>query len=405
MPRSRRRSSTLPSAAELPKLEDDILESIEEHHVLKWTLEEIMSIGPDDERYDAKVTVMMEQVRHHVEEEETDWFPKVRAGLPRARLKELGDELQRAKRRATYTRARSRRSPLSRSPFSRSPFSRLGACAGPASSTSAPSSASADDGPACSTRRCPAVDGGGPLAALVRDRGRARRVRGPPGPARGVAGRARGRRHLGDRRAACSNGWSPRRRPPLAAFPFVGLRRRPTSSSMPSGHAASAAAFATAAAIEMPALAVPLGALAGAVGYSRIYNGVHYPGDVLLGGAIGAGVAVATLKVWPRADSQPGDGPARPRQLARVAGEPSADGAGLTIVINPSGALRSRQRPDRRTAGRAARRRIVALDDGDDLVGAAQRGRRRAARSGSSAATARSMPRPPSRSSTIARWS
>jgi hemerythrin superfamily protein len=88
---------------EVPKLEDDILESIEEHHVLKWTLEEIMSIGPDDERYDPKVTVMMEQVRHHVEEEETDWFPKVRAALPRARLKELGDELQRAKRGAPRT--------------------------------------------------------------------------------------------------------------------------------------------------------------------------------------------------------------------------------------------------------------------------------------------------------------
>jgi hemerythrin superfamily protein len=89
--------------AEVPKLEDDILESLEEHHVLKWTLEELSDIGLDDERYDAKVTVMMEQVRHHVEEEETDWFPKVREALPRARLKELGEELQKAKRRAPRT--------------------------------------------------------------------------------------------------------------------------------------------------------------------------------------------------------------------------------------------------------------------------------------------------------------
>jgi hemerythrin superfamily protein len=88
---------------EVPKLEDSILESLEEHHVLKWTLEEIASIGVDDERYDAKVTVMMEQVRHHVEEEETDWFPKVRDALSRARLQELGAQLQKAKRRAPRT--------------------------------------------------------------------------------------------------------------------------------------------------------------------------------------------------------------------------------------------------------------------------------------------------------------
>jgi hemerythrin superfamily protein len=88
---------------EVPKLEDDILESLEEHHVLKWTLEEIAAIGVDDERYDPKVTVMMEQVRHHVEEEETDWFPKVRAALPRARLQELGAQLEKAKKTAPRT--------------------------------------------------------------------------------------------------------------------------------------------------------------------------------------------------------------------------------------------------------------------------------------------------------------
>jgi hemerythrin superfamily protein len=88
---------------EVPKLEDAILESLEEHHVLKWTLEELSEITPDDERYDAKVTVMMEQVRHHVEEEETDWFPKVRKALPRARLLELGAQLASAKKRAPRT--------------------------------------------------------------------------------------------------------------------------------------------------------------------------------------------------------------------------------------------------------------------------------------------------------------
>src|SRR5882672_9108884 len=69
----------------------------------------------------------------------------------------------------------------------------------------------------------------------------------------------------------------PRRRPPLDAFPKSRSRRRPASSSMPSGHAASAAAFATAVSIEFPELAAPLGALAAAVAYSRVYNGVQYP--------------------------------------------------------------------------------------------------------------------------------
>jgi len=87
----------------IPKLEDDILESLEEHHVLKWTLEELSTIDVDDERYDAKDTVMMEQVRHHVDEEENDWFPKVRAKLDRAQLQELGAALQKAKRGAPRT--------------------------------------------------------------------------------------------------------------------------------------------------------------------------------------------------------------------------------------------------------------------------------------------------------------
>jgi undecaprenyl-diphosphatase len=127
----------------------------------------------------------------------------------------------------------------------------------------------------------------------------------------------------------------PRARPPHEAFRFVGLRRRPISSSMPSGHAASAVAFATAASMELPVAAAPLGALAVAVAYSRLYNGVHYPGDVVLGGAIGAGVAAATAKVWPRADYSPASARPVPPAFAHVVGVPSPDGSGLTIVVNP----------------------------------------------------------------------
>jgi len=61
----------------------------------------------------------------------------------------------------------------------------------------------------------------------------------------------------------------------------------PTSTSFPSGHSASAFAFATAVGGEVPALAAPLRALAAAVAYSRVHTGVHYPGDVVVGSMVG----------------------------------------------------------------------------------------------------------------------
>jgi undecaprenyl-diphosphatase len=63
----------------------------------------------------------------------------------------------------------------------------------------------------------------------------------------------------------------------------------PTSTSFPSGHTASAFAFATVAGAEIPALSLPLHVLATLVGYSRVHTGVHYPGDVIAGALIGVG--------------------------------------------------------------------------------------------------------------------
>ncbi|MFH8974629.1 phosphatase PAP2 family protein [Streptomyces sp. NPDC017890] len=69
----------------------------------------------------------------------------------------------------------------------------------------------------------------------------------------------------------------------------------PASASFPSGHTASAVAFATAVGVVLPAAAVPLGALASAVGYSRVHTGVHYPGDVAAGAVLGIASAAAAL--------------------------------------------------------------------------------------------------------------
>ncbi|MGA4843640.1 phosphatase PAP2 family protein [Streptomyces sp. G45] len=69
----------------------------------------------------------------------------------------------------------------------------------------------------------------------------------------------------------------------------------PRSASFPSGHTASATAFATAVGVTLPLAAVPLGALAAAVGYSRVHTGVHYPGDVAAGAVLGFAAAAVSL--------------------------------------------------------------------------------------------------------------
>jgi membrane-associated phospholipid phosphatase len=88
----------------------------------------------------------------------------------------------------------------------------------------------------------------------------------------------------------------PRRRPDRgeARVPQDRQVRMPSSRSFPSGHSASGFAFATSVGQDVPALALPLRFLAGAVAYSRVHTGVHYPSDALIGSIIGSGVAEAT---------------------------------------------------------------------------------------------------------------
>lgn len=126
---------------------------------------------------------------------------------------------------------------------------------------------------------------------------------------------------------------SPRDRPDTSIFPVTRLARRmPTSSSFPSGHAASAAAFSTAVGLELPGLAIPLNGLAGAVGFSRVATGAHYPSDVLGGWLLGSTIAYLGAKIVP-----PAAAPAKPeRRPATLHLPPRPDGNGVRLVVNPA---------------------------------------------------------------------
>src|SRR3712207_4247986 len=78
---------------QLPDIEDDILESYEEHHVADVLCLELSTMNADHERFDAKTTVLIENVLHHIEEEEQEWFPQVRKGMSRKQLSELGERM------------------------------------------------------------------------------------------------------------------------------------------------------------------------------------------------------------------------------------------------------------------------------------------------------------------------
>jgi undecaprenyl-diphosphatase len=123
-----------------------------------------------------------------------------------------------------------------------------------------------------------------------------------------------------------------RTRPGLDSVPLLRqLALQPRTSSFPSGHSASAAAFATGVALEEPLLALPIGALAAGVAWGRVHTGVHYPGDVAAGLALGVGSALLVTRVWPRRVDHPA--------ASRVAVEAPAlpDGAGFVLVANTSG--------------------------------------------------------------------
>jgi hemerythrin superfamily protein len=83
--------------ADVPDEKADVLEAYEEHLIVKRLVSELRTLPASDEAYEAKATVLVENVRHHVREEEDEMFPAVRAALGRKRLTEIGDDMRAAR--------------------------------------------------------------------------------------------------------------------------------------------------------------------------------------------------------------------------------------------------------------------------------------------------------------------
>lgn len=129
-----------------------------------------------------------------------------------------------------------------------------------------------------------------------------------------------------------------RARPMLDGVPLMRqLKRQPITTSFPSGHSASAAAFAAGVALESRGWGAGVAPVAGAVALSRVYTGVHFPSDVLAGAALGAGAAFAVRGMVPTRDQLPP--PGRPR-----VGAPALPGGkGLVLVINSAARVPGRR--------------------------------------------------------------
>lgn len=73
---------------------DLILESYEEHAIAQFALKRLLATANGDDRFEARATALLDLIKHHVEEEEGELFPKVQKALDDETLEELGLELE-----------------------------------------------------------------------------------------------------------------------------------------------------------------------------------------------------------------------------------------------------------------------------------------------------------------------
>jgi hemerythrin-like domain-containing protein len=83
-----------PALKEHPRAKELVLEAYEEHHVVDMVMAEIQGVAFDDERWGAKLTVMKENVEHHIEEEESEMFKQARQVFERDELEDLGERME-----------------------------------------------------------------------------------------------------------------------------------------------------------------------------------------------------------------------------------------------------------------------------------------------------------------------
>lgn len=87
-----------PRLKEEQELEDITLEGIEEHHQAKMFLRELANLSDDSEKFEPKLKVLMEDITHHVQEEEGEMFPKVEEIIGKDELEELGKLMEEEKK-------------------------------------------------------------------------------------------------------------------------------------------------------------------------------------------------------------------------------------------------------------------------------------------------------------------
>lgn len=153
---------------------------------------------------------------------------------------------------------------------------------------------------------------------------------------------------------------------PSERFPY----RTYLSSSFPSGHTAAAVGFAAGVALDAPrSLNMLVGGLAAAVAVSRVHSGVHYPGDVLGGVAVGLGSALLARAVLPPRPELIFGARAVPEGEVEV----DPEGSGVTLVLNPrsaEGTVPTLTTTDTttRVARTLPRARIVPMTADDDIA-------------------------------------